>query len=282
MNIKSVLKLLRVHQWIKNTFVFIPLVFSGRFFDINSILNTSLTFIAFCCAASFVYIINDISDVEDDRKHYKKKYRPIANGEISIFVGSIIAGVILILSMLLGILIGLDVLLVLIIYILLNILYTFKIKHIPVWDIALLSFFYLIRIYAGGFAIDVPITSWLLLTAFFATLFIGSGKRYVELSVNGSGSRKVLEHYSSEYLLYTLYLTSFCTILFYSLYALTRTIYFQVSIIFVVVGFLNYFYYLFKNDIHEDPVLALLKNRTILFIFLIWAIYVGGIIFLKI
>lgn len=274
MNIKKYFKLIRIHQWIKNFFLVIPLIFSGDFIYLDKDIRVVIGFFAFCFLASSMYIMNDINDVEEDRKHSTKKYRPIASGEISIKKALFIAMALFLGSILLSTLLSYSYIAVLLLYLVLNLIYTHYTKHIPVWDILFLASFYIVRIFAGGVAIDVNLSSWLFLTAFFATLFIGSGKRYVELATNGKSSRKVLSFYSHEFLNYCLALSSFCTILFYTLYTTTKSFYFQISSVFVVVGFLNYFFLLYRKDIHEDPVSALLKSKSMFLVLAGWLVYV--------
>lgn len=268
------LKLVRVHQWIKNLFIFIPLIFSGTITDIFHIVNSIIIFFSFSLIASFVYIMNDIKDVQDDRKHPQKRYRPIASGEISVTRAYIIGFALLLCAFGLTYFINHQTYIVLGVYILSNIVYTFYVKKIVIWDILFLASFYIMRILAGAIAIEVPVTSWLILTAFFATLFIGSGKRYVELTNYGNSSRKVLSQYSIEFLQYSLYLASFCTVLFYSMYTLQKSYYHQFSIIFVVLGFLVYFFNLYRNKVHDDPVTTLFKSYDLLIIFCLWTIYI--------
>lgn len=280
MNIKAYLKLIRVHQWVKNVFVFIPLVFSGDFIRLEKIELSLIAFVSFCLIASSMYILNDLSDIESDRKHPTKKFRPLAAGVISKRNAVVVEIIFALLSLSLAYYLGIHFFGVILLYILVNLLYSSKLKNIPILDLIILSSFYIIRIYAGASAIDVPVTSWLLLTAFFATLFIGSGKRYVELITHGSESRKVLKYYSKEFLNYALHLSSFCTILFYSLYSISRTNYYQISIGFVVAGFLIYFYYLYKEEVTEDPVLLILKNKALLLITALWGIFILAILYL--
>ncbi|MEO7173125.1 UbiA prenyltransferase family protein [Flavobacterium sp.] len=277
----TILKLLRYHQWIKNLFLLIPLIFSTQFLDPYKIFLCVMAIISFSMVASTVYIFNDLNDIEEDKLHPRKKNRPLASGLIQPIKAKIIAILILITALTIAFLINWQFFIIVIFYIILNILYTIIGKKQPIWDILILASFYIIRVIGGGFAISVPITSWLLLTTFFAALFLGSGKRYIELLTHGKKSRKVLENYSEDFLKYTLYLSSFCTILFYSIYSMTKSFYFELSIVFVVTGFLMYFYSLFGNKIHEDPVSALIENKSMFVISALWGIYIFILLILK-
>lgn len=271
--LKNIIKLIRVKQWIKNFFIFLPLIFSGEFTELNLIIKSLIAFFAFSFAASSAYILNDLKDAESDVKHPKKKFRPIAAGTISkleakilyvLFFGSAVG---------LGILISWYLVSIVVVYLALNILYSFYLKNVPIIDLLALSLFYVIRVIAGAVTIAVLPSSWILLVTFFASLFLGAGKRYSELTNVGTGSRKVLENYSIEFLSYMLTLSSFSTILFYAIYTTTKNFYFELSIVFVVTGFLIYFFNLYRNNIAEDPVALLLKNKYLILCLGIWLIY---------
>jgi 4-hydroxybenzoate polyprenyltransferase len=272
---------MRVHQWLKNFFIFLPLIFSSEFLILSQDLKNILAFISFCFMASCVYILNDIKDVEDDRKHDTKKNRPIASGVISVNSAILLAVVLFITAITIGLLLNTSLLLILIVYFGLNILYTIYLKHLPVIDIVVLAFFYIIRVFAGGVVTGVEISSWLMLTTFFIALFLGSGKRYVELMKNGSAGRRVLESYNSDFLKYVLSLSSFSTILFYALYTITHGVYFEFSIVFVVLGFMLYFYELYSGKIVDDPVSALIKSKRLLIFVTAWGTYMLIILVLK-
>lgn len=273
------IKILRPHQWIKNLFLFIPLVFSENFKTLDKVIEVLVAFFSFCLIASAMYVFNDLKDIESDRSHPKKQFRPLARGDISKFSAIILACFLASLSILLGFFLDSDFLIILMIYIILNLFYSNWLKHIPVIDIVLLASFYIVRIFTGAVAINVEVSSWLLLTSFFAALFLGSGKRYVEFVSSNAASRRVLKSYSKKFLLYCLQLSSFCTILFYTLYASTRSFEFQLSSIFVVIGFMNYFYLLYKEKLDEDPVITLVKTNSIRLLLFCWLIYVIWILY---
>ncbi|MEP7104013.1 MAG: decaprenyl-phosphate phosphoribosyltransferase [Candidatus Dojkabacteria bacterium] len=280
--LKSILKLMRVHQWVKNGFLFLPLIFSGEFIHFNKDLVNILAFVSFSLMASTVYIFNDIRDVESDRKHSKKKTRPIAANIISVSFAWVLAAILLIISIFIALYLETSFVLILVTYLILNILYTTYLKHVAVVDIIVLAVFYIIRVLAGGIVTGVDLSSWILLTTFFFALFLGSGKRYAELANNGSSSRKVLEHYTNDFLKYVLTLASFSTILFYSLYTTTKSLAFELSIVFVVLGFMLYFYELFSGELVEDPVSALFKSKPLITLVVIWGFYMLGILAFKI
>lgn len=210
MKIFKFLHLIRVHQWVKNLFVFVPLLFSLHLFDLFYFLQALSAFIVFCFASSAIYVINDIVDIEADRAHPVKKNRPLPAGDISIQIAIIIASLFLVLVFWTMMYFNYKFIVIVIVFVALNILYSFWLKNIVLLDIFSIAAGFSIRVLAGAFAIQVPISSWLLLTTMFISLFLGVMKRRSELVLvtenlrtneegseqKSTNSRKVLAHYS--------------------------------------------------------------------------------------
>jgi len=194
------IKLIRVPQWIKNLFVFVPLLFSLNLFDKNYFLTTLSAFIVFSLASSLVYVVNDIVDIEADKKHPAKRNRPLASGAISIKNAFIIAVILCVIVFILLLNYNFEFISFVIGFIVLNILYTFWFKHIVILDVFSIAAGFSIRVLAGAVVIAVPISSWLLLTTIFISLFLGVMKRHSELLLVSqdevASSRKVLSQYS--------------------------------------------------------------------------------------
>ena len=204
------LRLIRVHQWIKNVFVFVPLLFSQHLFDLYYFLDALSAFIVFCFASSAIYVINDIVDIEADRAHPVKKNRPLPSGQIPVNRAVITASIILVIVFWLVMYFNNEFILLVIGFVVLNVLYSFWLKNIVLLDIFSIAAGFSIRVLAGAFAIQVPISSWLLLTTMFISLFLGVMKRRSELVLvsenfyknsasaerGSSQSRKVLTQYS--------------------------------------------------------------------------------------
>jgi 4-hydroxybenzoate polyprenyltransferase len=210
MNLFKFFRLIRVHQWIKNLFVFVPLLFSLHLFNLFYFLQTLSAFIVFCFASSAIYVINDIVDIEADRAHPVKKNRPLPAGDISITVAIITASLLLVLVFWSMMYFNYKFILLVIAFVVLNVLYSFWLKNIVLLDIFSIAGGFSIRVLAGAFALLVPISSWLLLTTMFISLFLGVMKRRSELAMvteyqrttgegsenKGTYSRKVLTQYS--------------------------------------------------------------------------------------
>jgi len=210
MKLLAFLRLIRVHQWVKNLFVFVPLLFSMHLFEWDYLSVTLSAFFIFCLASSAIYVINDLVDIEADRSHPVKKSRPLPSGKISRSAAVITASLILVIVFWLMMYFNTKFILLVVAFITLNVLYSFWFKNIVLLDIFSIAAGFSIRVLAGAFAIAVPISSWLILTTMFISLFLGVMKRRSELVLmtesmkvgnesaeqKSSNSRKVLAQYS--------------------------------------------------------------------------------------
>jgi len=198
--ILNYLKLVRVPQWIKNTFVFVPLLFSKHLFDEDYFLTALLAFVVFCLASSLIYVINDIIDIEADKAHPTKKKRPLPAGLISKQSAMLVTVGLAVLLIILLPQFNNEFIYFVIAFIVLNVLYSFWLKHIVILDIFSIATGFAIRVLAGAVVISVPISSWLILTTIFISLFLGVMKRHSELILveesENVPSRKVLSQYS--------------------------------------------------------------------------------------
>ncbi len=282
---KAWLKLIRIKQWVKNAFVLAPLLFSFQFTDIPSILSALYAFLAFSLIASAHYIVNDIQDREKDALHPQKKYRPIASGVISVKKGLVAALFLLygggVFIWLLG---DIKVAGVIGLYLLINVLYSGKLKNIVLLDVFVIAIGFVLRVYAGAYAIHEPVSSFIFMTTLFLSLFLGFAKRKGELLRHGTASRTVLKKYGKEMLNAYLAVTMALTIMSYALWTMEtntkanlgthRMIY---SIVFVVFGMFWYVYILDKYNGSEDPTENLYKDKALL---LTCCTFVGYVLFL--
>ncbi len=294
---KTYLKLLRVNHYIKNLLIFLPLIFSGNFFNIPMLKITILSFISFCLMASAIYIFNDLLDYEKDRLHPKKKYRPIASDKISKTQAKIIFTVLIILSLLIELSlywfgkISLNTLIIsislLLLYLIINIFYSILGKHIPILDILLLSFGFILRVFFGGSVTQVTISSWLYLTILSFSLYLVLGKRKGELEKNKDFQRKVLKYYTVPYLEKFMNIYLALTLAFYSLWCATNTIVDNnlliYSIFFIIFIVMKYSLNIenTQNEYMGDPVEVVLHDKILLLGILLYAIYMGGILYGK-
>ena len=247
------LKLTRVPQWIKNFFVFVPLLFSLHLFDSNYFLTTLEAFITFCLASSLIYVINDLIDIEADRAHPIKRDRPLAAGKISKLNAIIVVVFLVILIVILLLIFNAEFIYIVGGFVALNVLYSFWFKHIVILDIFSIAAGFTIRVLAGAIVISVPVSSWLVLTTIFISLFLGVMKRHSELllstGVDGASSRKVLSQYSLNFADQMATVAAAGVIICYALYTVserTVTIFHTEDLIyttpFVVYGIFRYMY----------------------------------------
>ena len=280
--IKSIYKLIRVKQWVKNAFVLAPLLFSLKFLEIASIESAFVCFFVFCFVSSIVYILNDIVDRKKDAQHPTKKFRPIASGKISVKMALCIA-VLLVLGAVFGLLYLQNdkIIITIALYLLINIFYSLKLKNIAIIDVFMIALGFVLRVYAGAYAIGVPVSSYIFMTTLFLSLFLGFTKRKMELLHCGSTARKVLQNYSNDMVNQYIIISIALTIMCYALYTLepstilhfgtNRLIY---SVIFVIYGMFRYLYILDKHKDVEDPTENVLKDKGLIGACMLWAIYV--------
>jgi len=288
--------LLRPKQWIKNLFVFAALVFSQHLFDWNFAKSSLLGFALFCATASTVYIINDILDRDRDRLHPKKRHRPIASGAISI--GSAITTAIILFGIAVPVSFNLPYKFgaCLAFYFVMNLSYSLFLKEVVLIDVFVIAIGFMLRVVGGAFVIDVPISSWLLLTTMFLSLFLAVAKRRGELVMieaqleegkkPSESTRKVLEHYSIEF---AEQLSTICAagfVISYALYTVsdrTVKIFGTENLIFttpfVLYGIFRYLYLLHKKNLGENPTEVVLTDVPMILNFIAYAIAMFFIIY---
>lgn len=282
--VKSYFKLLRTSQWIKNTFIFVPLIFSKHLFDYNYFKIVLLGFIAFSLLTSIVYIFNDLIDIESDKLHPIKKFRPITSGKISkknaIITAIIIA---LILSAMLP-LFNIEFDLVLLSYLILNLFYSLIFKHIVLLDIFSIATGFMLRVIAGAYIIDIYISSWLILTTMFISLFLAIMKRQSELKLfeqeqNKNSTRHVLSSYSLEFTNQMATITASGVIICYALYSVaqrTISIFKTEDLIyttpFVVFGIFRYMYLVYIGKKGENATEIMLSDIPMIINFFLYLI----------
>ena len=218
--VASYIKLMRPHHYIKNILIFLPLVFSKNIFNGSLLINVVIGAIAFSLMSSIVYILNDILDVEADKKHEKKKYRPIASGAVSIRNAIILAIILFILSILLNWYIKSNMVALCVFYgyLLMNILYSVKLKHVPIVDVVILAFGFMLRVFYGSAITEIAISDWLYITILAFSFYMGLGKRRNEFRKMGKDGREVLKYYNETFLTSNLYMCMALGIVFYSLW----------------------------------------------------------------
>lgn len=290
------LKLIRPKQWIKNLFVFAPLIFAKDLFEAALFTTTCRAFVTFCLTASVVYIVNDIADVEADRAHPEKRSRPIASGAVTRMNAWFVAAILLAIDGL--ILAGMDIhfVVILSIYFVLNLAYSFKLKDVVLLDVFIIAAGFMLRVLGGAYAIAVPISSWIVLCSLFISLFLGFAKRRGELvlmnETSGTMKRKVLAKYRIDFLDQMLTITAAGTVISYALYTVAprtmevfRTEKLIYTTVFVIYGVFRYLYLIHTTHAAENPTNAVTSDIPILGTGILWIlscillIYAKGHIF---
>lgn len=282
---KAYFKLLRVEQWVKNLFVFIPLFFSGKIFETTQLFETIFSFIIFSFTASSIYIINDYSDIESDRAHPEKCRRPLASGAISVgraklvLVGLVISTIGLIIS--LSDVFGYNVLkfgAVISSYFVMNLAYTFRLKHIAIVDISIIAVGFVLRVLAGGYATGIVVSQWAIILTFVLALVLAVGKRRGEL-VNtqlSGNTRKALDGYNIQFADIVLSISVTLAIVSYIMFVIspetqkefTNKVFY--TFIFVIFAFLRYLQQTLVYNRTESPTKMIYKDRYIQVVLALW------------
>ena len=276
--IKYYLYLLRIHHWIKNFLVFIPLIFSVSLFNASVITISILGFICFSLLSSIVYILNDMKDIEKDRLHTVKCRRPLASGEIP--VSHAIISMVILSALLLFFLTVLWTLgnrlyyfksiMLLLLYMLSNIGYSWGLKNISIVDVTILASGYVIRVLFGAMIIGVNISVWLYLVIIMGAYYLGLGKRRNEITDDENGKRKVMRFYSHNFLDKNMYVCQALCVVFYALWSIDpvtierfHTSAFVYTIPLILIIFFKYSLNI-ETDIEGDPVSVLLSDKILL------------------
>jgi decaprenyl-phosphate phosphoribosyltransferase len=277
----AVLRLLRPKQWTKNLFVLSPVVFSGKWSDPAAVLLAAVAVAAFVLASAAVYCLNDAADAPADRHHPKKRFRPVAAGEIGVGEARGYAAVLAVAGLGLAAWLGWATLAVTAAYLALNLAYTFALKHLPLIDDIVIA----AGFSAGCVAISVAPSSWLLLCTSFLALFIALAKRRQELARgNADAARRVMAGYSLPLLDQFITCVMASTILTYLLYAHFvhgDQPWFMLTVLCVVYGLFRYLHLLHFQETAERPEEAVFTDLPLLLTVLVWGGACLGFIWAK-
>lgn len=273
---KNFIKLIRPQQWIKNLVVFMPIFFAGRIFDMYSLWIGILTTIAFCFTASSIYCLNDIIDVEDDRKHPIKCKRPFASGAITISQGYVIMLIMFGLALLTLLFLPSGSRLktggVIVFYWLLNIAYCLKLKRYAIIDVCIVAFGFVLRVLAGGWATNIALSKWIVLMTFLIMLFLSFAKRrddVLRMNETGRAPRQNTSRYNIDFINQAITITAGVTLVCYIMYTMSpdtiahfHTDNLYLTSIFVLIGLLRYIQLSVVDKKSGDPTKVMLKDRT--------------------
>ena len=268
--VTGLIKLLRPKQWVKNGFVLAPLIFTGAFADRAAVYLALIATLLFCVASSATYIVNDLRDIERDRRHPKKsKTRPLASGAVSPRHAVALLGI-LYAILIAGWWVEPRVILVIAGYLALNVAYTFVLKHQPVIDIFSIAIGFVLRVYAGAVALEVPVSGWMFVTTLCLALYLAAVKRGQELSQSGAEGRQVLEKYSKPLVDRYAEMSATCALVFYSMFVMSSRPQLVITVPVVWFGLFRYWYVVDVLDGGESPTDALLTDWPLLLTVVGW------------
>jgi 4-hydroxybenzoate polyprenyltransferase len=285
----GLLRSLRPGQWPKNVFVLAPLVFGQLLGDREAVARALLAFALFCAASSAVYLVNDVRDRREDRRHPLKRHRPIAAGVVPLPLALATAALLTACAIGGGAVFGVEFVAIVVLYLALNAGYSLGLKRFVILDVMILSLGYVLRVLAGGVAVEVEVSNWLLLCTIFVALFLAFSKRRHELVLLGaeaSDQRPVLSHYSPQFLDQMINVVTASTVVAYALYAVapetqekfhTRQLVYTVPL--VLFGVFRYLYLVYQRPRKRNPTEALLFDLPSMVNLLLWALAVVWIVY---
>lgn len=290
---KTYLKLIRPQQWMKNLIVLVPLFFGGELFNPHSLYAGLVTMMAYCFAASSIYCLNDIIDVEADRRHPVKCHRPIASGQVSMAQGYGFMVFMFVLSMLTPLLLTahkVETGGVILFYYLLNVAYCKKLKEYAIVDVCIVAFGFVLRLLAGGVATEVALSNWIVLMTFLLMLFLSFAKRrddVLRMNQTGDAPRKNTIRYNLTFINQAITITASVTLVCYIMYSVSpdvvsrfNTPYLYLTSVFVLVGLLRYIQLTVVDAKSGDPTKVILHDRFTQLIVLAWGLSFLVIIYL--
>lgn len=290
MSIKYLFFALRPKHWIKNLFIFLALIFGKKLLVFPANLKTVIAFCLFSLAASVVYLVNDIIDIEKDKIHPTKRLRPIASGKVSIRQATITAFILGILSIALAFMLDVYFGYIVVIYLVFNFIYSKILKEVAIIDVFCIGCFFLLRIISGGVVIGVELSHWIIIMTVLLALFLGFNKRRQELKLLERGAthhRPALTKYNLYFIDQMIAITASSIVIAYTLYTVdartvrefgTKSLMF--SIPFVYYGVFRYLYLIHKVKRDGDPTAILLSDRKMQINLMLWVIVCITIIYL--
>lgn len=285
--------LLRIPQYVKNGFIFLPLFFSGEITRIDLVLKTLLAFGAFSLIASSTYIFNDLCDMRDDQQHPVKKLRPLARGAVSVEKACLVMAVLLFSGLTISLLwLGYPFLKLTLLYVGLNVLYSLKLKHISILDIMIISVCFVIRLFAGAVISDIPLTVWIIMITFLLALFISFAKRRDDVLIRGNSDtlpvRRSIHGYNLEFINAGMVIVASAMIVSYIMYSVAPVTVSRfgndklyLTSVFVIAGVLRYLQITFVEQRTDSPTKILFTDIFLQASITLWLLSFGVILYLR-
>jgi decaprenyl-phosphate phosphoribosyltransferase len=289
-SVKCLIGLMRVHQYVKNIFIFVPLFFVGEVLDLALLGDAFIAFVAFSLSASSIYIFNDCRDIEEDRLHPRKRFRPLASEAVSkrnaiiIMLLSAASGLALMFWL------SVDALAILLFYMVLNLAYSIKLKHITILDVNIISVGFVLRLFIGSIVTSTFLSSWIVIMTFLLGLFLALAKRRDDVLIfenTGKKMRQVVDGYNRQLIDTAMTIMAAVVIVSYILYTTSEETVLRLgshniylTTVFVIVGILRYLQISFVMENSGSPTRIILEDRFIQVTIVFWLMAFGWIIYL--
>ena len=280
---------MRPHQYIKNLFIFLPLFFAMKITDTALLLNAIIAFIAFSLTASAIYTLNDYHDIEEDRQHPKKKTRPLASSVISKQQAIIIMAVLATLGFGLMATLSFSAVGILAAYVLMNIAYSFWLKHMAILDVTIIAIGFVLRLFIGSAVTGIALSMWIVVMTFLLALFMALAKRRDDVLIfleTGKKMRKVVDGYNLQFLDTAMAIMASVVIVAYTIYTTSDAVverlhseYLYLTALFVILGVLRYLQVTFVLKDSGSPTRIVLKDRFMQLTLLGWVISFAWILY---
>ena len=280
---------MRPHQYIKNLFIFLPLFFALKITDTALLTNAIIAFIAFSLTASAIYTLNDYHDIEEDREHPKKKSRPLASGAISKSQAIVIMAVLGVAGFALMAMLSLKAVGILAAYVIMNIAYSFYLKHVAILDVTIIAIGFVLRLFIGSAVTGIPLSMWIVIMTFLLALFMALAKRRDDVLIyldTGKKMRKVIDGYNLQFLDTAMAIMASVVIVAYTIYTTSSEVvarvhseYLYLTALFVILGILRYLQVAFVLKDSGSPTKIVLKDRFMQLTLLAWIISFSWILY---
>lgn len=273
---------MRPHQYIKNLFIFLPLFFALKITDTGLLSNAFLAFIAFSLTASAIYTLNDYHDIEEDKQHPKKKKRPLASGAITKLEAIFIMVVLFFAGFALMASFSLNAVAILSIYIIINILYSFYLKHVAILDVTIIAIGFVLRLFIGSVVTGIALSMWIVIMTFLLALFMALAKRRDDVLIyldTGKKMRKVIDGYNLQFLDTAMAIMASVVIVAYTIFTTSAEVvkrfhseYLYLTALFVILGIMRYLQITFIMEDSGSPTKIVLKDRFLQFTIISWLV----------
>lgn len=289
-SLANIIRLMRPHQYVKNLFIFTPIFFAGQFLDVSVLYNALIGFISFSITASAIYILNDYKDIEQDQLHPKKKNRPLASGAVHKSLAIPLMFVLLVVGTSLMSWLSLEAMGILLLYVVLNLAYSFKLKHVAIFDIAIIATGFVLRLFVGSTVTEIPLSQWIIIMTFLLALFLALAKRrddmliYLDTNIK---MRKVIDNYNLKFIEGAMMIMASVTIVAYILYTTSPAITERLqsdsvylTALYVVLGIMRYLQITFVEEDSGAPAKKIIRDPFLIFVIVAWLAHFGVILYL--